>query len=217
LRKRPRALPLRQNLGGGRSHAFTIVEVMMAAVILTLVFIGLIEAVALTSSTMDHARRQILATQILNNELEELRFSSWTAISALPTPSAAVAIDRQFWPPWKSAPDYVANHVVSYNGAWYRCIAANSNQAPTNTTYWTSVTSGAATDIISRLGATFTVRRTVTSPNPITNIREVNFTVTWVVKTSRRDASNNPLSFTYSRSSSGWYGKYGLNLSYQRS
>jgi Tfp pilus assembly protein PilV len=66
-------------------------------------------------------------------------------------------------------------------------------------------------------GATYTVTRTVTSPNPYPNIREVNFTVTWVVATSRRDASNNPLTFTYQRTNTAWFGQYGLNLTYQRS
>ena len=65
---------------------FTLVEVMMASLILVVGFIGLIEAVTLASNTMDHARRQTLATQIVNHEIEKLRFSSWTTISALPTP-----------------------------------------------------------------------------------------------------------------------------------
>ena len=201
-----------------RTRAFTIVEVMMAATILALGFMGLIEAVGVTANMMDHARRQTLATQIINHEIEDLRVASWTTISALPTTSTAVIIEPQFWPIWNSTASYVANHVVAYNNAWYRCILVpTANQNPTNTTYWTSVTTGATTDILAFSGATYTLARTVTSPDPVTNIREVNFTVTWVVKTSRRDGSNNPLSFTYTRSNSAWFGKYGLNLSYQRS
>jgi len=106
--------------------------------------------------------------------------------------------------------------VVAYAGAYYRCILAHSGQTPTNTTYWSVTTSAATTDIVVNYGATYTLTRTLSS-NPVTNIREVNFTVTWVVKTSRRDSSNSPLSFTYSRTNSAWFGKYGLNLSYQRS
>ena len=63
----------------------------------------------------------------------------------------------------------------------------------------------------------FTLARTVTNPDPFTNIREVNFTVTWVVKTSRRTDGGSQVSFTHSRSTSAWYGKYGLPLSYRRS
>lgn len=200
-----------------RQTGFTIVEVMMASVILVAGFIGLIEAVAVSSAMMEHARRQTVANQILNHEIDDLRLASWTTINALPTASTAIAIDPQFWPSWNSTSTYVANNVVSYNGASYRCILAHSGQSPPNATYWTAVTAGATSDIISIYGGTYTLSRTVTNPNPITNIREVNFTVTWVVRTGRRDASNNPLSFTYSRSNSAWFGKYGLNLSYQRS
>lgn len=201
-----------------RTRAFTIVEVMMAATILALGFMGLIEAVGVTANMMNHARRQTLATQIINHEIQDLRVASWTTISGLPTASTSVAIDYLFWPNWSSTASYVANHVVTYSGAWYRCILVpTANQNPTNATYWTSVTTGATSDILAFSGATYTLARTVTSPDPITNIREVNFTVTWIVKTSRRDGSNNPLSFTYTRSNSAWFGKYGLNLSYQRS
>jgi hypothetical protein len=195
---------------------------MVAATILVVGFIGLIEAVKVTSDMMEHARRQTYATQIINHEIEDLRFLSWDVsgstndIVGLPTASTAVAIDPQLWPNWSSTASYVANQVVAYNGAWYRCVLAHTGQTPPNGTFWTSVTAGATTDIVTFSGATYTLARTVTNPNPVTNIREVNFTATWVVRTSRRDASNNPLSFTYTRSNSAWFGKYGLNLSYQR-
>jgi len=141
----------------------------MASLMLVVGFIGMIEAVTLSSMMMDNARRQTLATQIINHEIEKLRFASWTTISNLPTTSTAVTIDSRF----------------------NTGIAAS--------------------------GATYALARTVTSPDPVTNIREVNFTVTWTVLTSRRDSSNNPLSFTYRRTNSAWFGKYGLNLTYQRS
>jgi len=141
----------------------------MAAVILVIGFIGMIEAVTISSGMMDHARRQTLAAQIINHEIAKLRFADWATISALPTASTAVTIDSQF------------------------------------------------TTALAASGATFTLARTVTSPDPVTNIRQVNFTVTWVVTTSRLDSFGNRLTFTYRRTNSAWYGKYGLNLSYQRS
>ena len=189
----------------------------MAAVILVVGFVGMIEAVAISAKMMDSARQQTLATQIINHEIEKLRFKDWPTISGLPTASTAVAIDCAFWPAWSSATPYVANRVVAYNGAYYRCILANANQAPPNVTYWTATTTPATTDIISTQGATFTLARTLTSPDPVTNIREVNFTVTWVVATSRVDSGGSLLTFTFRRSNSAWFGKYGLNLSYQRS
>jgi len=68
----------------------------MAACILVIGLIGLIEAVTITSTTMDHARRQTLASQMITHEIEQLYLSSWATISALPTASTAITIDPQF-------------------------------------------------------------------------------------------------------------------------
>lgn len=204
-----------------RQTGFTIVEVMMASIILVIGFVGMVEAVAISARQMDAARRQTLATQIINHEIGKLRFAVWTngstGINDLPTASTAVAIDTTFWPAWNSATTYTANRVVNYNGANYRCILAHSNQLPTNTTYWTATTTAATTDIVFTQGAAYTLARNVTSSNPVTNIREVNFTVTWVVRTSRVDSGGSPLTFTFTRRNSAWFGKYGLNLGSQRS
>jgi Tfp pilus assembly protein PilV len=214
----PPPLPHR-SLGAG---GFTIVEVMMASVILVVGFVGMIEAVTISARMMDAARRQTLATQIINHEIEKLRLAPWvttngiTGISNLPTASTAIAIDTAFWPAWNSATAYTANRVVSYNGAYYRCVTAHSNQAPPNSN-WTATTTAQTTDVVFDQGATYTLARTVTSPDPVTDIREVNFTVTWVVNTSRVDSGGAPLTFTFTRANSAWFGKYGLNLSYQRS
>jgi prepilin-type N-terminal cleavage/methylation domain-containing protein len=169
---------LNQSLSQLRRQAgFTLVEVMMAAVIMMVGFIGLVESVAVATSSMDHARRQTLATQIINHEIEDLFLASWATIAALPTGSTTITIDSQFHAAMQSVGDY-------------RTTADS---------------------------VTFSLARTVTSPDPVTNIREVNFTVTWVVKTSRRDGSGNRVSFTHTRANSVWLGKYGLHLSYPQS
>jgi Tfp pilus assembly protein PilV len=154
-----------------------VVEVMMATLVLMVGFIGLIEAVTVTTNTMEHARRQTLAAQILNHEIEELYLASWSTISGLPTTSTTLTIDSQF---------------------------AEAREALGD--------DGSANAVVR-----FSLSRTVTSPNPVTNVREVNFTVTWVVTTSRRDNSGNRVTFTHTRSSSAWYGRYGLPHSYQQS
>lgn len=157
---------------------------MMAALILAVGFIGLIEAVTLSATAMDHARRQTLASQIINHEIEELRLLPWdnslaspneSAINKLTTARTTLTIDSRFDQARLSLGD-----------------------------------DGTASAIVR-----FSLSRTVTSPNPVTNIREVNFTVTWVVTTSRLSGGSR-LTFTYSRSASAWYGKNGLNLSYQQ-
>jgi prepilin-type N-terminal cleavage/methylation domain-containing protein len=148
---------------------FTLVEVMMAATILVVGFIGLIQAVKVSSTMMDTARRQTLAAQILNHEIEKLRFYTWPQIQSLANAGPAPYSDPQF------------------NTA----IAAS--------------------------GATFSLARTLTNPDPAAGLREVKFTLTWIVKTSRHDSSGALLTFTYTRSNSAYFGKYGLNLTYQRS
>jgi Tfp pilus assembly protein PilV len=160
-----------------------VVEVMMATLILMVGFIGLIEAVTVTSNSMDHARRQTLAAQILAHHAEELYLATWTTISGVSTTSSAVTIDSQFDAARQALGDDLATSTFATSPASVR----------------------------------FSLARVATNPDPVTNIREIRFTVTWVVKTSRRDASGNRVTFTHTRSSAAWYGKYGLSLSYQQS
>ncbi len=55
-------------------------------------------------------------------------------------------------------------------------------------------------------GARYTLTRHFTNPNPAADLREVNFTVTWTMKST-----------SYSRRYSTYLGKNGLYLSHQRS
>ncbi len=82
------ALRVRRGLGEGgskrsASNGFTIVEVMMAAVILVVAFFGMIQAITIGSEMMATARRQTIANQIITHEIEKLRMQNWTAISTL--------------------------------------------------------------------------------------------------------------------------------------
>jgi len=201
----------RRSLGAG---GFTIVEVMMASVILVVGFIGMIEAVGLGSNMMDAARRQTLAAQILTHEIEQLRFQSWTAINALPTSATSLGAA------WAAGTSYVVGDTVTYSGAWYRCIQAGAGQTPAiGSAYWkvdTPTYSNSVSASGVALGATYTLQRTAAD---LVNgsLREVTFTVTWVVTTNRLQADGTLLTFTYTRTKSAYYGKYGLGLSYQRS
>ena len=186
----------------------------MAATILAVGFMGLIQAVTITSGMMDNARRQTLAAQILQHEIENLRYASWTTISTLPTTPAAIGAD------WNASTSYSLGDLVSFSGGWYRCISANTGQTPPSATYWKSdpppyanvlSTTGVA------YGATYTLTRTMTNVVSDGSLREATFTLTWVVVTSRHDNSGNPVTFTYTRINSAYFGKYGLNLTYQRS
>jgi Tfp pilus assembly protein PilV len=191
---------------------FTLIEVGIAALVLVVAFIGMIRALAFSSSLMDHARRQTIATQILTHEIEQLRLRSWAEINALPT-TASLTV-------WNAATAYVISDLVIYNGTWRQCIVANTGIAPTEDpddpdSFW-STYSGPIADTGISDGATFTVSRTAT-PLSTHAMREVTFTVTWTVVSGRRKADNTPLIFTYSRVNTAYFGKNGLNLTYQRS
>jgi len=64
----------------------------MAATILVVGFIGLIEAVTIGSEEIDTARQQQVAAQIIATEIEELRSGPWSTLSGLPA-SATLTID----------------------------------------------------------------------------------------------------------------------------
>ena len=63
---------------------FTLVEVMMGATILVVGFIGLIQAITIGSESLDTSRKQQVATQLIDTEIERLRAGSWSAIANLP-------------------------------------------------------------------------------------------------------------------------------------
>jgi Tfp pilus assembly protein PilV len=63
---------------------FSIVEVMMATTILLVGFIGLIQALTITSESLDTARKQQVAQQIVAGEIEKLRGRAWSNIANLP-------------------------------------------------------------------------------------------------------------------------------------
>ena len=79
-----------------RHQGFTLLEVMLASLILVLGFIGMIQTITLGSGLLDTARKQTLAAQIAQAEIEKLRLSPWSAISGLTTAARTVTIDPYF-------------------------------------------------------------------------------------------------------------------------
>lgn len=156
---------------------------MMASVILVVGFMGMIQAVTIGSEMLATARRQTLAAQILTHEMEKLRLTSWTTISAL-TDSTATTYD--------------------------------SDQASIDTA-------------IAASGVTFNLARDVTTVT--TDLVEVTLTVTWTKSGTTTAAStttgswleqiafrrDTPIQRVYTRSSTSWFTKYGLNHAIQRS
>ena len=75
-----------------RVSAFTLVEVMVAAVVVALGLVGMIQAVVSGSEMLDLARKQTIATQIIHGQLDHVRLSDWTQIGALAA-STTVNVD----------------------------------------------------------------------------------------------------------------------------
>lgn len=154
----------------------------MAATILTVGFMGLIQAVTMCSGMMDEARRQTLANQIINHEIEKMRLYSLSKLQLV------ADIDK-----------------VPIN-------STNNADSP----FLTAIASSGAAYFLSRTSS-YIDPNTNTSSASDTGISEYSITVTWIVTTSRRDGAGNLVTFTHSRSNSAYYGKYGLNLTDQRS
>lgn len=159
---------------------------MTAATLLLVGFVGLLGAVTLSANAMDHARRETLAAQILAQEIDKIRL---TTDNVNPTTWARITALT------------AANTTLTIDSQFDYAKDPN----PANVANWSRY-----------YGADYTLTRNFTSPNPDTNLREVNFTVTWTVRTSRTSGGQ-PVTFTYSRRHSTYLGQYGLYLSYQRS
>jgi len=156
---------------------------MMAAVILVVGFMGMIQAITIGSEMLATAQRQNLAAQILDHEIGKLRLNSWSSISALTDTSAA--------------------------------------------TYSSDLT--AINNSITSSGVSFQLERDVTDLT--TDLREVTLTVTWTKSGTTTDATAAtgswlqglsfsgaaPIARIYTRKSTAYFGKYGLNLNVQRS
>jgi Tfp pilus assembly protein PilV len=65
---------------------FTLVEVMMASVVMVLAIVGMIQVIVSGSEMLDVSRKQTIAMQIIHGQVDHIRFSDWTQVTALATP-----------------------------------------------------------------------------------------------------------------------------------
>jgi Tfp pilus assembly protein PilV len=157
---------------------------MVAAVILVVGFMGMIQAITIGSEMMATARRQTIANQIITHEIEKLRLKDWT---------------------------YISTTLTNASAATYASDSTDI-QASINTS-----------------GVSFTLATSVSTPT--TDLREVTFTVTWTKSGTTTAATAptgswldqlaffrpSPIARTYTRVGVAYFGRYGLNLSTQRS
>ena len=81
-----------RKLGYPKAAAFTLVEVMVAAAVIVLTVVGMIQVIVSGSEMLDVSRKQTIAMQIIHGQLDHIRLSNWTQVSALAS-SATVAVD----------------------------------------------------------------------------------------------------------------------------
>lgn len=67
------------------SAAFTLIEVLLAAVVMLAGIVGMMQAITSGSEMLDVSRKQTLATQIMHGEIEKIRVLDWTQVTALPS------------------------------------------------------------------------------------------------------------------------------------
>ena len=170
------------------AKGFTIVEVMMAAVILVVGFLGMIQSITIGSEMIATARRQTLAAQIITSETEKLRLTAWASLPASGT--TTVSIDSQF------------------DNAIAACGLTSSAITLSRTVADLDVDADAGTDLKE---VTFTLTWTKSG----TTTAAASPTGSWLEKLSFYRPS--VTSRTYTRSMTAYFSKYGLNLSAQRS
>src|SRR5664279_1009776 len=67
-----------------RTSGFTIVEVAMATAVLAIALAGMVQAMGVGSEMLDTARKQTIASQVIQSEIERLRMLTWTTGSLPP-------------------------------------------------------------------------------------------------------------------------------------
>ena len=167
-------------------RAFTLLEVMMATVVTLVVLVGLIAAVTMGSEMLDVSRKQTVAAQILRNEVEQLHLKDWATVSA-------------------TVP---ANYSITINGAGNGVSAgAVADQKAFALTNSTNLPLGPYVYNLSLMNVAKDFTCTLAVTNVRANLLQFTYTVTWKGGNRRK---------SYTRTSSTYYGKNGLNVYYQR-
>lgn len=159
----------------------------MAAVILVVGFLGMIQAITIGSEMLATARRANLANQIIQHEFEKLRLKTWSEINA---PLAAVATT-----------DYTT--LTPDDSHFDAAITASG------------VTFNLTRTVTSMTTNLYEVSLTITWTKSGTTTAATTPTGSWLDRLAFGRSS--PISRTYSRSAVTYLGKNGLNQSFKRS
>ncbi len=78
------------------ARAFTVVEVMIAAVVMALAISTSLVAMQRAFLALDSARNTTLAGQIMQSEIEKMRLKDWTVIDAYPAGPTQLTVPTAF-------------------------------------------------------------------------------------------------------------------------
>ena len=76
---------MKRRSGFRKNDGFTLVEVIVASLVLVMVFISSIATLTYGYKLMENARFNTLASQVIQSEIETLRLKNWSQLSALPS------------------------------------------------------------------------------------------------------------------------------------
>jgi type II secretory pathway pseudopilin PulG len=67
-----------------KSDGFTLFEVMMAAAVMLMAIVGMIQVITYGSGMLDLARKQSIAMQIIHGQIDNLRLNNWATVTVSP-------------------------------------------------------------------------------------------------------------------------------------
>lgn len=143
-----------------KSGGFTLFEVMMAAAVMLMAIVGMIQVITYGSGMLDLARKQSIAMQIIHGQLDNLRLNTWTTVNAYPA-SRTVNVDNS---------DQTTN--ISY-GFVFGPVGAGDVVDTTDSVL-----------TLPELAKGFTCTRTITTVR--TDLKQITFSVTWRSNTGRQ-------------------------------
>jgi len=76
---------MKRRSGFRKNDGFTLVEMIVASLVLGMVFISSIATLTYGYKLMENARFNTLASQVIQSEIETLRLKNWSQLSALPS------------------------------------------------------------------------------------------------------------------------------------
>ena len=160
----------------------------MATVVTLVALVGLIAAITMGSEMLDVARKQTVAMQILRNEVEHVHLKDWSSFPSVLPASFSITIND------------------TGNGLSAGSAADQNAFALTNATNL-SVGPYTFNNGLMSVAKDFTCTLTIAAVPLRANVLRFDYTVTW--KTGNQHK-------TYTRTSSTYYGKNGLNVYYRR-